>query len=159
MLLVSIREIGDSELGMARRLTSAYCGVADNNKSDIVHKLEVRMSDMGSMLGPNGLLHKDDYLLSPLGRYQFILQEDGNLVLYDLGENHRAIWASNTNGQAVSKAIMQSDGNLVIYGFPNAIWASNTNGQASSILSAQDDGNVVIYHFGTPVWATNTDGQ
>jgi hypothetical protein len=115
--------------------------------------------DKGSMLGPNGFLLQNDYLLSTSGRYQFILQQDGNLVLYDLGESHRAIWASNTNGRAVSKAIMQSDGNLVIYGFPDAIWASNTNGKPNSILVAQNDGNVVIYEPQVPVWATNTPGQ
>lgn len=117
------------------------------------------MPDIGTMLGPNGFLLQNDYLLSQSGRYQLILQSDGNLVLYDLGQGHRAIWASKTNGQAVSKAIMQSDGNLVIYGFPNAIWASGTNGKPNSILIAQNDGNVVIYEPQVPVWATNTAGQ
>jgi hypothetical protein len=117
------------------------------------------MADKGTILGPNGLLLQNDYLLSPSGRYQFILQTDGNLVLYDLGQQHRAIWASQTKGHAVSKAIMQSDGNLVIYGPSQAIWASGTKGKPNSILVAQDDGNVVIYEPNVPVWATNTAGQ
>jgi hypothetical protein len=117
------------------------------------------MADKGSVLQGNHFLLQNDYLLSPSGRYQFILQQDGNLVLYDFYESHRPIWASNTNGQAVSKAIMQYDGNLVIYGFPNAIWASNTNGHAGSYLVVQDDGNTVIYQSGRAIWATNTMGQ
>ena len=112
----------------------------------------------GTMLGTNQFLLKEDYLLSPDGRHQFILQDDGNLVLYRLSD-HRPLWASNTNGRAVSKAIMQSDGNLVIYGFPDAVWASGTNGDPNSILVAQNDGNVVIYEPNVPVWATNTFGQ
>ncbi len=117
------------------------------------------MSNKGSILAPNGFLLQNDYCLSQSGRYQLILQQDGNLVLYDLGQNHRAIWASNTNGRAVSKAIMQTDGNFVIYGFPDAIWASNTNGRPNSFLVVQDDGNTVIYQPEVPVWATNTQGQ
>jgi hypothetical protein len=117
------------------------------------------MADKGYMLGPNGFLLQNDYLLSQSGRYQFILQQDGNLVLYDLGESHKAIWASNTNGKAVSKAIMQSDGNFVIYGFPNAIWATNTNGKPNSYIIVQNDGNTVIYEPSVPVWASNTQGK
>jgi hypothetical protein len=114
---------------------------------------------MASVLTANQFLLPNQYLLSPSGRYQFIMQTDGNLVLYDLGENHRAIWASHTDGKAVSKVIMQSDGNLVIYGFPGAIWASGTNGKPNSFLYVQNDGNTVIYEPQVPVWATNTDGQ
>jgi hypothetical protein len=112
----------------------------------------------GNFLGVNQFLLKEDYLLSPDGRHMFILQDDGNLVLYRLSD-HKALWASNTAGKAASKVIMQGDGNLVIYGFPNAIWASNTAGKPNSTLSVQNDGNVVIYEPSVPVWATNTAGQ
>ena len=83
----------------------------------------------GTALLTNQFLQKEDYLLSGDGRHQLIMQDDGNLVLYRLSD-HKALWASNTAGKAVSKAIMQQDGNFVIYGFPGAIWASNTAGQA-----------------------------
>jgi len=117
------------------------------------------MSYKGTMLGINQFLLKEDYLLSPDQRHQLILQDDGNLVLYNLADNHKATWASNTNGKAVSKAIMQSDGNLVIYGYPNAIWASNTAGRPNSTLTLQNDGNAVIYEPNVPVWASNTAGK
>ncbi len=116
------------------------------------------MPAKGTTLLPNQFLDKDDYLLSADGRHQFIMQQDGNLVLYRLSD-HRALWATGTNGRAVSKAIMQADGNLVIYGFPGPIWASNTNGKPNSYLILQTDGNVVIYEPTVPVWATGTNGQ
>lgn len=116
------------------------------------------MGYKGSALLTNQFLLKEDYLLSPDGKHQFILQDDGNLVLYRLSD-HKALWASNTNGKAVSKAIMQQDGNFVIYGYPGAIWASDTNGKPNSTLIAQNDGNVVIYEPKVPVWATGTNGQ
>jgi hypothetical protein len=119
---------------------------------------EVLMAYKGTTLGINQFLLKEDYLLSPDAVHQFILQDDGNLVLYNM-TNHKPTWASGTNGKAVSKAIMQSDGNLVIYGYPNAIWASNTAGKHNSSLFVQNDGNVVIYEPNIPVWATNTVGK
>src|SRR4051794_22416389 len=92
----------------------------------------------------NQSLEKNDYLLSPSHRYQLILQDDGNLVIYDR-DGHSATWASDTNGQAVSHAVMQSDGNFVIYGFPNPIWATDTDGSGNAYVTLQDDGNLVIY--------------
>jgi hypothetical protein len=112
----------------------------------------------GTTLLTNQFLLKEDFLLSADGRHQLIMQDDGNLVLYRLSD-HKALWASNTPGKAVSKAIMQQDGNLVIYGFPGPIWASNTPGKPNSTLIVQNDGNVVIYEPNTPIWASNTAGQ
>lgn len=99
-------------------------------------------------------LTKGQFLTSNNGRYQLILQEDGNLVLYEV---KRALWSSRTNGKAVSRCVMQSDGNLVIYGFNKAIWASRTDGNAGAYLIVQDDGNVVIYVNDKSIWATNTN--
>jgi hypothetical protein len=116
------------------------------------------MANKGTTLTENQFLLKEDYLLSADGKHQFILQDDGNLVLYNLTD-HKALWASNTNGKAVSKAIMQTDGNFVVYGYPNALWASNTNGKPGSYITLQNDGNVVIYQPNSPVWATGTNGK
>ena len=107
---------------------------------------------------PSGsALNLDDNVISNSGRYLLAMQRDGNLVLYDRsGGGLRALWASNTAGQAVNDCAMQTDGNLVIYGFPNPIWASNTAGHPNSFLQVQDDGNVVIIQPGAPIWATGT---
>lgn len=115
---------------------------------------------MRSYLNPGEFLVRSDatglsQLLSANGKYQLILQPDGNLVLYR-SHDHKALWATGTNGKAVKNAVMQSDGNFVLYGFNEPLWASNTNNKPGSFLVMQDDGNAVIYVPGPPVWATNT---
>ena len=111
---------------------------------------------MTSVLSPNQSLLRGQSLISANGRYRLDMQEDGNLVLYRTQDGH-PLWASGTNGHAVSRCIMQSDGNLVIYGFPGAIWATGTNGKPNSFLVVQDDGNLVIYEPNAPVWASGTN--
>lgn len=54
-----------------------------------------------------------------------VMQNDGNLVFYDMGGN--AIWASWTQGSYNSTFAVQNDGNLVIYGENGGVrWTSNT---------------------------------
>jgi hypothetical protein len=111
-------------------------------------------------LGPNSKLNPGNYLLSTNGMYRFILQNDGNLVLYreQAPNPAKPRWASNTTGKASIDAVMQNDGNFVIYDAnKEPLWASNTAGHPGSIIVAQNDGNVVIYDpTGKPLWATNT---
>jgi hypothetical protein len=111
----------------------------------------------GSQMRPGETLVSGQQLTSASGRYSFVYQGDGNVVLYDGG---RATWATNTAGRPTGVCIMQGDGNLVIYLPGVAMWASNTNGHSGSSLVLQDDGNVVIYDpNGQAVWATNTSGE
>jgi hypothetical protein len=109
----------------------------------------------GDDMQPGEVLNPGQGISSANGRYHFIYQGDGNLVLYD---GSRPLWASGTHGRPAGVSIMQSDGNLVTYapgGQP--ICSSDTWQHPGSRLLVQDDGNVVIYHpDGTPVWATNT---
>ena len=109
----------------------------------------------GDDMQPGEVLNPDQSIASANGRYRFIYQGDGNLVLYDGGT---PLWASGTDGTPVGVCIMQGDGNLVIYDAAvQPIWSSNTWQHPGSRLVVQDDGNVVIYRpDGTPVWATNT---
>ena len=56
---------------------------------------------------------------------QFIMQEDGNAVLYD--EAGDALWSSKTQKTGANRIIMQADGNLVIYdNNDKPKWASDT---------------------------------
>jgi hypothetical protein len=115
---------------------------------------------MSNQLQANQSLTPNQSLTSTSGRYTFIYQTDGNLVLYKnyLYKPIKALWASNTGGQPAGKCVMQVDGNLVVYDpSSHALWASGTWHDANSHLIVQDDGNVVIYAInGAAIWATNT---
>ena len=99
------------------------------------------------------------YLESKNERYKFVVQPDGNLVIYDGGD---AAWSTGTDGKSVPpfKLVMQGDGNLVMYdGKGESTWASNTNGKGIGPfrLYMQNDRNLVIYDSqGEPTWASNT---
>jgi hypothetical protein len=88
------------------------------------------------------------------GRFLFVHQTDGNVVLY---HGSRALWSTGTNGYLTSNLVMQHDGNLVLYASNgSALWSSRTFA-FDSTLAIQDDANVVIYAPGPrPIWATHT---
>jgi hypothetical protein len=89
------------------------------------------------------------------GEFTFILQSDGNLVLY---RDQTALWASHTVSSDTRRLVMQGDGNLVSYTQAGkAVWNSKTNGHSGARLAVQDDGNVVIYVGSTAIWATGTE--
>lgn len=115
-----------------------------------------RVRNVGVRLTPGMALRTDDYLLSGDGRFQLIMQGDGNLVLYQTSPR-RALWASNTGG-AGNWAVLQTDGNFVVYtasGAPR--WATATDRKPVRDLVMQNDGNLVIYQTdGRAVWASNT---
>jgi subtilisin family serine protease len=126
-------------------------GPASPNRLLYTGALTATSPDMqpGEVLAPGQSITSND------GRYKFIYQTDGNLVLYGPA---RALWASNTYGRPAGMTVMQYDGNLVIY-TPNGtpLWSSSTHNNPGSHLLVQDDGNVVIYRpGGTPIWHTNT---
>ena len=97
-------------------------------------------------------------LTSESGRYRFLVQPDGNLVIYEDGE---PIWSTQTNGAPRPQQVrldLQPDGNVVLYnqdGSPR--WATDTPGTPATDLVMQDDGNLVLYgEDGTPYWASET---
>jgi Papain family cysteine protease len=96
--------------------------------------------------------------------HTFILQQDGNAVLYD--RNAKPLWSTNTGGLITPRSfLMQSDGNLVLYSTDGAAhWASNTYGNPGAFFDIQDDGNLVVYQAGsqteTPdnaLWAASSN--
>ncbi|MDP9314284.1 MAG: hypothetical protein M3R24_25955 [Chloroflexota bacterium] len=102
----------------------------------------------------------DGSFTSPNGSYTLVFQHDGNLVLYKRRSGPwRALWASNTDGQGVEKALMQGDGNFVLsdQNRTHAFWTTKTDGHPGAYMQIQDDANVVIYDSaGKALWATNT---
>ena len=101
-------------------------------------------------------------LQSENGRYQLVMQEDGNLVLYDGPSRHpsAAVWASNTNGKgrAPHRLCMQADGNAVVYDACHVpTWASDTFGTHGERLTLQNDRNLALYDCaGKALWLSNT---
>lgn len=92
------------------------------------------------------------------GRFTFILQSDGNLVLYS---PQRPLWSSGTFGKPISRAVMQADGNFVLYDVQGRFyWATWTFGNSGASIVVQNDGNVVLYSTsGRPIWDTKTAGR
>lgn len=84
-----------------------------------------------------------DTIRSMGGRYQLIMQKEGNLVLYTAG--NKPVWASPTDGNPGARVDMQKEGNLVIYNAGNKpMWATPTDGNPGASLQIRDDGHVVI---------------
>lgn len=108
-------------------------------------------------MSPGHRLYANWVVDSPDGRYRFVYQGDGNLVLY--GPNGPT-WATMTF-DAPGWAEMQWDGNLVVYDANQMpIWASGTPGNDGAYLAVQNDGNVVVYGGdGYPIWQTGTTGR
>lgn len=106
-------------------------------------------------LQPGQSLNTGSYLMSPAAHSVLMLQNDGNLVLYN---DSVPQWSSGTNGTDASRLIMQTDGNLVLYNATGkALWNSATNGNANARVTLQSDGNLVIYSSNdAPLWATAT---
>jgi hypothetical protein len=101
-------------------------------------------------LCPGETLWANQFRDSADGRFRFVYQGDGNLVLYRKSD-WRPLWAASSNS-APGATSMQGDGNLVVYSSSwQARWASNTwrPGTPGYWLVVQNDGNVVIYD---PVW-------
>jgi hypothetical protein len=82
------------------------------------------------------------------GPYKLVMQQDGDLVLYD-GKDTKN-WESHTSGKGTKpyRLVMQDDGNLVIYSHDGAaIWATHTAEPSKKELKTQfqDDGSGSIF--------------
>ena len=100
-------------------------------------------------------LGQNEHVTSCDGRFELVMQGDGNLVLY---EGASALWNTGTEGRGGVRAAMQDDGNFVVYDAANhPVWADMASfGHPGAHLAVQDDGNVVVYEGAQALWATNT---
>lgn len=90
-----------------------------------------------------------DQLVSANGRHRFVMQGDGNAVLYRDGA---PVWQTRVRGDRIA---LQPDGNLVLYRGETAIWASGSvHPHPSRVvrLDMQDDGVLATYGDGAR-WA------
>ena len=104
-----------------------------------------------STLQPGQSLSAGQAIWSINGKYEAIMQGDGNFVLYGPSG---ALWSTATWGGHNNRTlVMQKDGNLVIYGPSGALWATNTTDIAGVSLVVQNDSNLVLYApGGIPLW-------
>jgi hypothetical protein len=104
-----------------------------------------------------GYLTQNQKLVSRNGKYEAVMQSDGNFVIY--AENREPIW-TGTNGMGLPdyRLGMQADSNLVVYGSSGPTWASGIRtGTAPYTLVMQDDGNLVIYDSSSrAIWTSDT---
>ena len=111
----------------------------------------------GNDMQPDEALYSGQSITSSNGQYTFIMQGDGNLVLYRNSDG-APLWNSGTWGNPGSYCILYADGELGIKTPDGSlIWYLPFMNSPGSYLIVQDDGNVVIYRpDGGVVWATNT---
>ena len=108
---------------------------------------------MTDTLKPNESLKPGDFLITKDGLYKFILQTDGNLVLY---RDTTPLWASNTLGHEVYDATIWPNGNFVEESFGIVYWSTGTAGHIVSKLIVQNDGNVFLRSKWQCTMVTNT---
>jgi hypothetical protein len=114
-------------------------------------------ANKGDRLSSGGRLSADasDFHVSADSRFQVIMQQDCNLVLY---KGPPVLWASGTNGKGSHcYAVMQGDGNFVVYTSNRPLWASNAEPHGGAYVVAQSDGNLVVYEGRFARWASGTN--
>ncbi len=105
------------------------------------------------LLWQGNTMYAGDHLVSYDGRFNIMMQADGNFVMYK--RNVGAVWSTNTAGNPGARIVFQNDGNLVVYRTNNTVaWSSNTFGCCGWRLGMHNDGNFVIWNGGIPVWNT-----
>lgn len=88
----------------------------------------------------------ENKLVSTNSCYELILQNDGNLVLYET-KTRKPIFATNSDNSDSVLVKLQDDGNFVLYneGYKNAKWASNTQNMGIVKLKLEDSGAITLY--------------
>ncbi|MCZ8518397.1 MULTISPECIES: hypothetical protein [Paenibacillus] len=130
-------------------------------------------------LFPGEKIRAGESLQSQNGRFTLVMQNDGNLVLYQ--DNSSAIWSVKTDNSMFEANTFGFDGQAYLEGdypfYKGVNWISSNynwterSGRVPSgtnyygdFLVVQGDGNVVIYNTDNPndvypVWASDTGGR
>lgn len=120
---------------------------------------------VSSVFAKNGLSAELKELRSEDGRFRFVVEDDGSLVLYMDSDAIWAIYAMSAcaaHPDERAKLVLQNDGNMVVLlDTRGCIWSSNTanTGPTPFRLTMQNDGNCALYDGrGTERWCTRTMG-
>ncbi len=148
----------DAEVQFTATTAGVYTAlVSDSGGNDsITYSIIAESTSPGGTLASGGLLLPGATLSSPSGRYQFTLQNDGNVVLLDRG---LLLFHTRTFGQSINRLEMQTDGNLVLYNTGGAaVFNTGTQGNAGATLTLTDDGllRVVSADGAQVLWAPPT---
>ena len=145
----------------ASNLNTDYSALLNVKEATAVDNA-ISLQDDFSILYIGMTLHFKYFIESPKGRFQLLMQTDGNLVIIRQCDK-KAIWATGTNRNGGHVASMQQDGNFVILKSDEKtpVWATGTQGRGLLYLKMQDDGNLVLYSISGnyPVWASGTHGN
>ena len=107
-------------------------------------------------LSPNQKFNVGQILYSDNKQYFLILQQDGNLCIYN--DKEQRIWQTNTAGKKSQYLILQTDSNLCLYDNNNAgLWCSSTNGKGGTSASIDNDGVLRIYNSSNQVVWESSD--
>lgn len=112
-------------------------------------------AELGDRLDLGGTIAMGDRLTSAGGEFSFVMQQDGNAVVYSASSAPQ--WATSTRVPG-GRLVLQSDGNAVVYSPSNQPqWSSGTGGRSAGYLVMQSDGNLVIYGSdGRATWSSRT---
>ncbi len=100
-----------------------------------------------------GVLRSGQQLVA--GQYVFVVQSDGNAVVYG---NGRALWTTGTSGRPGARLVVQGDGNAVVYSTTDQpLWQSATSG-SGAVLGLDTDGGLVLDTNAGRVWRNNAPG-
>ena len=110
--------------------------------------------DCGVLLAGESLAQGEE-IWSCDGRFNFIHQGDGNVVLY---KGSDALFATGTDGESSSRLELRTDGNFVLTSTSgDVLFSTDTSGSGLRFVM-QDDGNGVIYdESDNALWATGTN--
>jgi hypothetical protein len=124
--------------------------------TNMVYQNVSRSHQSTAKLNINKKLTVGQILYSDNREYYLILQQDGNMCIYD--ENDKRLWETKTSGKKSSYLIMQSDNNLCIYPSDGsgAIWCTMTNGKGGIVASIDNDGVLRVYNASNQiVWESS----
>ena len=126
-----------------------------NTKLILHKKMYFSQSQENDCLNQGEEIKIGNILKSQNGKYNLIMQEDSNLVLYD--SNKVALWSTGTIGKAIEKCIFQHDGNFVLYDEnKKSMWHSDTLNKNCNSLILENDGNLAIYSNEMLIWSSGT---
>jgi len=103
-------------------------------------------------------LESGSYLQSLSSEFVFMLQEDGNLVIYDTWFK-TVKWSSDTSGQGQAPYNLYLNSNTVLSYYDknnNVVYTFPIFFSPIAILVMQSDGNLVIYSGTSVLWSSNT---